>query len=61
MILLDGSKYHVSEETRDRIKRLRLNVIFSAPYSYSTAPIELLFGGIKTGQFYPFNEPSGKK
>ena len=49
VILLDGARYHTSEETRNTIQKLRLPVIFSGPYSYSTAPIEMLFGGLKNG------------
>ena len=61
VILLDGARYHTSDETRDNLKKMGYNVIFSAPYSYSAAPIELLFGGIKKGQLYPFDQPTGKK
>ena len=39
IILLDGAPYHVSKLTQARMARLKLPVIFSAPYSYSTAPI----------------------
>lgn len=51
IILLDGAKYHTSEKTRDTLKKLEIPTIYSAPYSYSTAPIEHLFGGFKIGQF----------
>lgn len=50
VILLDGAKYHTSEETRWYLMMLQVPVIFSGPYSYTTAPIELLFGGLKTGE-----------
>ncbi len=36
-------------------------MIWSAPYSYSTAPIELLFGGLKLGELNPERQPTGKK
>ena len=48
-VLLDGARYHTSEETRETLKKLEIPTIYSAPYSYSTAPIERLFGGFKTG------------
>ena len=48
-VLLDGAKYHMSDKTRDTLKKLQIPTIYSAPYSYNTAPIERLFGGFKTG------------
>ena len=47
VILLDGATYHTSDETRSHLKKLKVQVIFSGPYSYSTAPIEMLLAGIK--------------
>ena len=61
VILLDGARYHTSEETRSTIKKLRLPVIFSGPYSYSTAPIEMLFGGLKNGTLLQYGESTGKR
>jgi len=49
VFLLDGAKYHVSNETQTYLKKLNIEVIYSGPYSYLTAPIELLFGGMKKG------------
>ena len=43
------------------MRKLELDVIFSAPYSYSTAPIELLFGSLKFGDLNPDNESTGKR
>ena len=43
------------------MKKLRLNVIYSGPYSYSAAPIELLFGGMKFGELNPDGQQTGKK
>ena len=48
VLLLDNAKYHTSEETRAGLKKLQVPVIYSGPYSYSSAPIELLFAGLKT-------------
>ena len=61
VLLLDGAKYHTSEETRVIMKKLQLPVIFSGPYAYSSAPIELMFSGLKTGQLQAANEATGKK
>ena len=48
MILIDGAKYHTNEITRNTLKRLKIKVIFSAPYSFETAPIELFFSLLKS-------------
>ena len=60
-LLLDGAKYHTGDEIREYLQKLQLRVIWSAPYSYSTAPIELLFGGLKFGELNPQRLPTGKK
>ena len=49
VFLLDGAKYHVSDQTQDYLKKLNIKVIYSGPYSFLTVPIELLFGGLKKG------------
>lgn len=49
VILLDNAKYHTSEDTREAMRKLDIPVIFSGPYSYSSAPIERLFAGLKNG------------
>ncbi len=61
IILLDGARYHTGEEIREYIHKMQLQVVWSAPYSYSTAPIELLFGGLKFGELNPERLPTGKK
>ena len=60
-VLLDGARYHTGEDIRDFLHKMQLQVIWSAPYSYSTAPIELMFSGLKFGDINPRNEPTGKK
>ena len=50
IILLDGATYHKGAEIRNYMRKLKLDIIWSAPYSYSTAPIELLFGALKFGE-----------
>ena len=50
VFLLDGVRYHTSEEMREYLRKMELRVIYSGPYSYSAAPIELLFGGLKLGE-----------
>ena len=60
-ILLDGAKYHTSDESREYFRKMEVQVIFSGPYSYSTAPIELLFGALKRGELNPEMQPTGKR
>ena len=43
------------------MRQLGLQVIYSGPYSYSAAPVETLFSGIKLGQLNPNNESTGKR
>ena len=38
-----------------------LNLIFSAPYSYSAAPIETLFSNLKLGELNPERLTTGKR
>ena len=57
----DNAAYHSSDETRITVAKLGLKVIFSGPYSYSAAPIELLFGGLKVGELNPDGISTGKK
>ena len=41
--------------------QLGFSVIYSGPYSYSTAPAELLFAHFKKGQLNPRDALTGKK
>jgi hypothetical protein len=40
---------------------MRLQVIFTAPYSYESSPIERLFSALKLGELNPEREPTGKR
>ena len=46
---------------KQRMARMDLPIIYSGPYSYSTAPIELVFGALKLGDLNPSRLPTGKK
>ena len=61
VFLLDGASYHKSDETRQHILKLGIKVILSAPYSYDTAPAELLFAYFKRDQINPDHLPTGRK
>ena len=60
-ILLDGARYHTGGDIREYLHKMQLQVIWSGPYSYSAAPIELLFGGLKFGELNPDRLPVGKR
>ena len=59
-ILLDNATWHNSEEMRARLAKMTLPISYSAPYSYATAPVELLFAALKLGDLNPQRDPTGK-
>ena len=60
-LLWDNAPYHSSDETRAALQALGFKLIFSAPYSYSAAPVEMLFSCVKFGEINPERLPTGKK
>ena len=60
-ILLDNASWHNSPVMKERLARMQLPITYSGPYSYSTAPIELVFGALKLGDLNPEKLPTGKK
>ena len=60
-ILLDNASWHNSAEMMDRLAKMKLDIMFSAPYCYSAAPIELMFAALKLGDLNPECRPTGKK
>lgn len=44
-----------------RLAKMKLPIIFSGPYSYTTAPCEAAFSAIKFGDLNPERLPTGKK
>ena len=61
VILLDGAKYHVGSKVREYMRKMKLDVIWSGPYSYDAAPIERLFGQLKLGEINAENQATGKR
>ena len=61
VFLFDGARYHTSELMREYLRKLQVSVLFSGPYSYAAAPIELLFGALKRGELNPQRVPTGKR
>jgi hypothetical protein len=50
---LDGAKYHTSEEMKLYFRKMELKVIFTGPYSFTSAPIEMMFSALKRGDLNP--------
>ena len=59
--MLDGARYHTGSQVRVYLRKLEVQVIWSGPYSYSTAPIEMVFASLKFGEINPDKKPTGKK
>lgn len=60
-ILLDNAAWHTNPIMRQRLVKMQIPIIYSGPYSYSTAPIELMFAALKLGDLNPNRLPTGKK
>lgn len=61
IILIDGASYGVCDQSKVYMMALGLKVCVSAPYSYSTAAIELAFAYFKNGELNPLRIKTGKK
>ena len=60
-ILLDNAAWHTSAVMKKRLAKLDVPVLFSGPYSYSTAPVELVFAALKFGDLNPDRLSTVKK
>ena len=60
-ILLDNAAWHSSEVMKKRLAKMKLPIIYSGTYSYSTAPAESVFAALKFGDLNPERLPTGKK
>ena len=61
LILLDNASWHTNPVMKQRLARMGLPVIYSGPYCYASAPIELMFAALKLGELNPERLPTGKK
>ena len=61
VLLMDGATYHTGSKVREYIRKLKLDVIYSGPYSYDDTPIELVFGHLKLGELNTEQQATGKK
>ena len=59
--LLDGARYHTSEESRIEMAKMGLRIIYTAGYSYTSSPIERLFAAMKRGELNPTRKSLGRK
>ena len=46
---------------KERLAKMNLPIIYTAPYCYSGAPVELVFAALKLGDLNPQQLPTGKK
>ena len=60
-LLLDNAKWHTSAEMKERLAKLNLDIMYTGPYCYSAAPIEMMFSALKLGDLNPGRLPAGKK
>jgi len=49
VLLLDGARYHKSDEIQSWFQSQGIQVIYTGPHSYDAAPAELFFAQLKTG------------
>ena len=59
VFMLDNASYH--KKILGHLKELKIQVIFTGPYSYDAAPCELLFAQLKTNNLNPSGLQTGKK
>ena len=59
--MLDNAKWHTNAVMKERLAKMQLPVIFSWPYSYSSAPVELVFAALKLCELNSSRQPTGKK
>ena len=53
IIQLDNAAWHTNSVLKNRLAKMKLSVIYSGPYSYTTAPIEMLFAALKLSDLNP--------
>ncbi len=61
VILLDNAPYHVGKQAREYFRKMQIPIMYTAPYSYSSSPIETLFSMVKLGELNEDNESTGKR
>ena len=60
-LLFDNATYHKHADLRSHMASMGIDVLYSAPYSFETAPVELWLANFKRGELNPDRLPVGKK
>ena len=58
VFMLDNAPYHRSATLLDRLKELKLQVMYLGPYQFNMAPVEKLFSILKQRDLNPFKSNS---
>ena len=61
IILIDNAPYHTGKKIRGYFKKMQVPMMYTAPYSYSSSPIETLFAHLKLGELNQDGISTGKK
>ncbi len=61
VILLDNAAYHVGKQAREYFRKMQIPLMYTAPYSYSSSPIETLFSMLKLGELNEAGDETGKR
>ena len=61
VVLLDNASYHTSKAAFEIYKKHRIKTIFTGPYSYNAAPVELFFAAFKADDINPRKVKTGKR
>ena len=59
--LLDNARYHASDAMKEYFRKMEVDVIYTGPYSFTSAPIEMLFSALKRGEINPEQDQTGKR
>ena len=61
VILIDNATYHTGKKILKYFTKMQVPIMYSAPYSFSSAPIESLFAHLKLGELNQAGINTGKK
>ena len=58
---MDNAKWHSGQDIRCYMRKMQLPFMYSGPYAFSAAAIEVLFAHLKLGDLNEARVPTGKK
>ena len=61
IVLMDNASYHTSDLTREYFAHLGIRTMYTAPYSYQAAPVEMFFAAFKSKNINTRMESTGKR